>query len=127
MTQEFHNVSEIAMNERQDYFATLDRTPTAAEDAMYHQIRVGAAFREWISVDAVGARIERQLREKFVEGTTALISCNPTDTAAIHDAQLQCLAATMLFTIISDAISQGDEALREKKVHYNDPSTTEEE
>lgn len=97
-----------------DFFATLDRDPTLAEEFLFHRVQLSGHMVEWVNNSPVYAHLERKLREMFLEGNNVLLSANPTDHATIANAQVQVLAATTLMSIISEAVTDGAAAKQEQ-------------
>lgn len=97
-----------------EFLAGLDRDPTMSEEFLIHRIQISQHMAEWVNTSPVAAHLERKIREMFIEGNSALLSANPTDHAAIAEAQVQVLAATKLMSIISEAIEDGAAAKQER-------------
>lgn len=113
-TQSSHR-ADFDRNLSEAFFETLDRDPTLTEEMYFHRIRVSAEFIEFVNTSAVFSRLERSCRELFAAGNLALLECSPTDAAAVMDAQIKCMVAATLTTMISDAITDGPKATEELK------------
>lgn len=107
-------------NLSEEFFETLDGDPTMVEELYFHRLRVTEEFVDRLNNDPVLARVERISREMFVESSLSLISCSPTDAAAIAEAQVNILAATKIMDIFASAITDGAQAKTERKATNTD-------
>lgn len=97
-----------------EFFETLDHDATMVEELFFHRIRMSEAFIDRINNDPAFARVERECRQMFVESSLSLLECNPTDAAKIAEAQVNVLAATKIMAIFSQAVTDGQEAKKER-------------
>ena len=102
-------------NLSKEFFATLDNDPTMVEELFYHRLRMSEVFIDRLNSDPAFARVERQAREMFVESTNNLISCSPTDSASVAEAQVNILAATKIMDIFYEAVTDGAKAKMERQ------------
>lgn len=99
-----------------EFFETLDHDPTMVEEMFFHRLRMSAVFIDRLKNDPAFARIERECREMFVENSLSLLSCNPTDAAKIAECQVSILAATKIMDMFAAAVTDGQEAKKERIV-----------
>lgn len=97
-----------------DFLETLDHDPTMVEELFFHRVRMSDIFVERLNTDPAFARVERECRELFVESSLSLVSCNPTDSAGIAEAQVNILAVTKIMDIFARAVTDGQEAKKER-------------
>ncbi len=102
-------------NLSKEFFETLDSDPTMTEELFFHRIRMSEIFIDRLNNDPAFAHVERIAREMFVESSNSLISCSPTDTAAIAEAQVNILAATRIMDIFAAAVTDGAQAKMERE------------
>ncbi len=108
--------AEFDRNLTAAFMEGVDSNPTLLEEMFVHRIQIGETFMRFIRESPVYARLERKTREMFVDANSTLLEANPTDTAAIAEAQVQALAALKVMEIINEAIEDATLAKQESKV-----------
>lgn len=79
-------------------------TDTLSNDFLYSTINVGEQAAHFFTDSMVGADFDRRLRMKFLKGFEELLAANPTDTAAVAEAQQECLVVINIYQTLAAQI-----------------------
>ncbi len=79
-------------------------TDTLSNDFLYSTINIGEQAAHFFTDSMVGADFDRRLRMKFLKGFEALLAANPTDTAAVAEAQQECLVVINIYQTVAAQI-----------------------